>query len=208
MNPSRRSLLWGAAAVAGAGVAGALGLGAGFVEPAEAFDGSPDGLFPNVVLQGDDGRSYRFYDDLIRGRIVMVNFFFTGCGDVCPLGTQTLVQVQEKLEGRVGRDIFMYSITLNPDLDSQAAIRDYKETYGVGPGWLFLRGSKDDTELLRRQLGFVDPDPELDADLETHIGVVKIGNDAIGRWAACPAFSDPEEIVRVVQTVEPLPVRG
>ncbi|UEM25271.1 SCO family protein (plasmid) [Skermanella mucosa] len=208
MNPSRRSLLWGAAAVAGAGLAGALGLGGGFADPAEAFDGSPDGVFPNVVLQGDDGRSYRFYDDLIRDRIVMVNLFFTGCGDVCPLSTQNLVQVQEKLADRVGRDIFMYSITLNPDLDSEAVLRDYKEIYGVGPGWLFLRGSRDDTELLRRQLGFVDPDPELDADLETHIGVVKIGNDAIGRWAACPAFSDPEEIIRVVGSVEPLTRRG
>jgi protein SCO1 len=78
------------------------------------------------------------------------------------------------------------------------------ETYGVGPGWLFLRASKNDTEMLRRSLGFVDPNPELDADLETHIGIVKFGNDAIGRWGACPSFADAEEIVAGVRTLDPV----
>ena len=153
---------------------------------------------------GTTAEAYRFYDDLIRDRIVMVNFFFTGCGDICPLSTQHLAEAQAMLGDRVGRDIFMYSITLNPELDTEPVMRDYAETYGVGPGWLFLRASRDDTELLRRALGFVDPDPVLDADLETHIGIVKFGNDAIGRWGACPSFADAEEIVAGVRTLDPI----
>jgi len=70
--------------------------------------------------------------------------------------------------------------------------------------WLFLRASKNDTEMLRRSLGSVDPNPELDADLETHIGIVKFGNDAIGRWGACPSFADAEEIVAGVRTLDPV----
>ena len=73
----------------------------------------------------------------------------------------------------------------------------------VQPGWLFLRASRDDTELLRRGLGFVDPDPELDADLESHVGVASSVTTAIGRWGACPSFADPEEIVASVRTVDP-----
>ena len=94
--------------------------------------------------------------------------FFTGCGDICPLSTQHLVQAQEMLGDRVGRDIFMYSITLNPELDTEPVIKGtMRRPAAFGPGWLFLRASRDDTELLRRALGFVDPDPALDADLET-----------------------------------------
>jgi protein SCO1/2 len=204
MDMRRRQFL-----VSGAVIVGGVLLGttmADLIGPAEgeSFDGSPDGRFPNIVLHGHDGGAYRFYDDLIRDKIVLINMFFTGCGDICPLSTQHLVQAQEMLGDRVGRDIFMYSITLNPELDTEPVIRDYAETYGVGPGWLFLRASRDDTELLRRALGFVDPDPALDADLETHIGIVEFGNDAIGRWGACPSFADAEEIVAGVRTLDPI----
>jgi protein SCO1 len=204
MGMGRRQLLWGGAGVLGGA---ALGLGgfrafsAASSWAAESED--PNNVFPNVVLISHEGKSYRFYDDLIRNKIVIINFFYAGCGDICPLTTQTLVEVQHRLNGRVGRDMFMYSITLQPELDTPEIMQSYVETYGVQPGWLFMRASRDDTELLRRRLGYVDPDPVLDADLETHIGVVKFGNDAIGRWAACPSFGDPEEIVSAILSVEP-----
>ena len=138
MDMRRRQFL-----VSGAVIVGGVLLGttmADLIGPAEgeSFDGSPDGRFPNIVLHGHDGGAYRFYDDLIRDKIVLINMFFTGCGDICPLSTQHLVQAQEMLGDRVGRDIFMYSITLNPELDTEPVIRDYAETYGVRPGWLFL----------------------------------------------------------------------
>jgi protein SCO1 len=204
MDMRRRNFLWGSAVVIGGG---ALGLGGtevlSPVTSLAAESGDPSGAFPNVVLTSHEGQSYRFYDDLIKGKKVIINLFYAGCGDVCPLSTQRLVEVQQMLNGRVGRDMHMYSITLQPELDTPDIMRGYVETYGVQPGWLFLRASRDDTELLRRSLGFVDPDPDLDADVEAHIGVVKFGNDAIGRWAACPSFADPEEILASVLTVDP-----
>jgi protein SCO1 len=204
MDMRRRNFLWGSAVVIGGG---ALGLaGAEVVSSTSSLaagSGDPNGVFPNVVLTSHEGRSYRFYDDLISKKTVIINFFYAGCGDVCPLSTQRLVEVQQMLNGRVGQDMHMYSITLQPELDTPDIMRGYVETYGVQPGWLFLRASRDDTELLRRSLGFVDPDPDLDADVESHIGVVKFGNDAIGRWAACPSFADPEEILASVLTVDP-----
>jgi protein SCO1/2 len=199
----RRNFLWSVAGVLGGG---ALGLGGAQVlssvsSLAAGSDNSND-VIPNIVLTSHEGKSYRFYDDLVREKKVIINFFYAGCGDICPLSTQRLVEVQGMLGDRVGNDIFMYSITLQPELDTPDTMRNYVEIYGVQPGWLFLQASKNDTELLRRRLGFVDPDPELDADLETHIGVVKFGNDAIGRWAACPSFADPEEILASILTVD------
>jgi hypothetical protein len=102
----------------------------------------------------------------------------------------------------VGRDIFMYSITLSPELDMPEILREYAETFGVQPGWLFLTGARDDVELLRRKLGFVDPDPVVDAEPAQHIGVVKFGIERLDRWAGCPALTTPEQIVRSILWME------
>jgi protein SCO1/2 len=203
---TRRNFLWGGAVVIGGGALGLAGsevLSSAISLASER--GDPTGLFPNIMLTSHEGNTYRFYDDLIQGKKVIINLFYTGCGDICPLSTQRLVEVQQMLNGRVGRDLHMYSVTLQPELDTPEVMRNYAETYGAGPGWLFLRASREDTELLRRRLGFVDPDPDLDADIESHIGIVKFGDDAIGRWAACPSFADPEEILASILSIDQTP---
>jgi protein SCO1/2 len=79
----------------------------------------------------------------------------------------------------------------------------YARSYGVGPGWLFLTGGKDDIELLRHRLGFVDSDPVQDADLEEHIGAVRIANVPLHRWAMSPVLLNPVAFVRAVKRVIP-----
>ena len=64
--------------------------------------------FPDVPLVTHEGKSVRFFTDLIENKIVVVNFIYTRCPDVCSLETAKLRQVQELLGDRVGRDIFMY----------------------------------------------------------------------------------------------------
>ena len=156
------------------------------------------GYFPNVVLRTHEGKSVRFYDDLIEKKIVVINFMYANCTGICPAMTTNLMKVQEALGGRVGRDIFMYSITLKPQQDDAKALKHYVEMHGIKPGWLFLTGSRRDVETLRRKLGFTDPDPLLDRDSSQHIGVVKFGNEAFDRWAACPALTEPEQIVKSI----------
>jgi protein SCO1/2 len=65
-------------------------------------------------------------------------------------------------------------------------LKTYAEIFDIGPGWSFLTGEPGDIELLRRRLGFTDPDPLLDADLETHIGLVKYGIEKLDRWGGLP----------------------
>src|SRR5215831_3096467 len=74
--------------------------------------------FPNVALTTHEGKKVRFYDDLIKDKIVTINFMYADCEGVCPGITANLVNVQRALGERVGRDIFMYSITLKPEHDS------------------------------------------------------------------------------------------
>jgi protein SCO1/2 len=159
--------------------------------------------FTNVEVTTQDGRTLRFYADVMRGKILLINFFFTECDAVCPLMTENLVRVQELLAPRVGTDIFMVSITLQPEHDTPEMLAAYARTYGVGPGWLFLTGKRSDIELLRHRLGFVDSDPTQDADLEQHIGTVRIANEPLRRWAMCPALLDPAALVRTVKRVIP-----
>jgi protein SCO1 len=159
--------------------------------------------FTNVEVTTQDGRTLRFYADVMKGKILLINFFFTECDAVCPLMTENLVRVQELLAPRVGTDIFMVSITLQPEHDTPEVLAAYARTYGVGPGWLFLTGKRSDIELLRHRLGFVDSDPTQDADLEQHIGTVRIANEPLRRWAMCPALLDPAALVRTVKRVIP-----
>ena len=187
----------GSAVVAGAAATGAAVAGLGLLgAPASAAEGR----IPDVEVWSHDGGRFRFYRDLVQGRIVTLNFIFTSCGDTCPLVTQNLAQMQDILGPRVGRDIFMYSLTLQPEVDTPEVLRDYAEAYGVRPGWRFLTGRKDDIELLRRRLGFASQDPELDVTRDEHTGLLRYGNEAFDRWGACPALSRPEFLAKVITT--------
>lgn len=172
-------------------------------EPAPAYRPGKHG-FPNVTLRTHENKTVRFYDDLVKGRHVVLNFMYASCPDSCPLQTANLALVQKALGPRVGRDIFMYSITLDPTHDTPEVLKAYAERFGVGPGWSFLTGRPEDTELLRRKLGFVDSDPIVDQDKTNHIGVVLYGNDRLDRWAACPALSRAGDIAEYVLWMEEL----
>jgi protein SCO1 len=159
--------------------------------------------FTNAELHVHDGRTVRFYDDLVRGKIVLINFMYTACGDICPGMTQNLANVQKLLGDRVGRDIFMYSLTLQPEEDTPERLKAYADTFDVKPGWLFLTGASADIELLRRRLGFADSDPVQDADPEQHIGIVRIGNEPLNRWVMAPALLRPEAFIQNIRLVTP-----
>jgi len=158
--------------------------------------------FPNLVLTNQDGRKLKFYDDLVKDKIVIFNFFYAKCEGICSPITRNLVRVQNILGDRVGKDIFMYSFTLKPKEDNPMALKHYAEMHKAKPGWFFLTGAPDDMELLRQKLGFVDPDPEVDKDLSNHIGVIKYGNEPLERWGGCPGMSEPNWIAETISWVD------
>jgi cytochrome oxidase Cu insertion factor (SCO1/SenC/PrrC family) len=148
------------------------------------------GYFPNVLLTTSEGKQVRFFDDLIKGKVVVINFLYTSCPDVCPLETARLREVQELLGDRVGRDVFMYSISIDPERDTPEVLKRYAERFEVGPGWLFLTGNKDDITQLRRKLGLYSDTPE-GGKLEAHAVSSIIGNQSTGRWMKMSPFENP-----------------
>ena len=161
-----------------------------------------DRYFPNLILTAHDGRKLKFYDDLIKDKLVIFNMFYAQCEGICSPITRNLVRLQKILGNRVGKDIFMYSFTLKPKEDTITAMQHYAHMHKVKPGWLFLTGAVDDMELLRRKLGYVDPDPQVDKDITNHIGVVKYGNEPLQRWGSCPGRSAPEWIAETLSWVD------
>jgi protein SCO1/2 len=165
--------------------------------------------FPDVVLRAHDGRRVRLYDDLLRGRVVTLNYMYLGCSDgTCPITTHNLVQVQRRLGARAGREVFMYSITLDPEGDTPAALKDYAAMHGVGPGWLFLTPEPRDAEMLRRRLGFYDADPKLDKLRSSHTAFIRIGNEPRQLWAMAIGTGDPAVILRTIDWVSAPPPKG
>ena len=145
--------------------------------------------FPNVALTDQNGRRLRFYDDIIRGKIVSINFIYTSCTDICPLDTAQLRRVQQMLGDRVGRDIHMYSISVDPANDTPATLRRFMRSYDIGPGWTFLTGSREDVDLLQRRLGISPIEPG--ARLSEHDTSIVVGNETTGQWIRRSAYENP-----------------
>jgi protein SCO1/2 len=165
-------------------------------------DGPAKHRFPNIVLKTHENRQVRFYDDLVKGKHIVLNFMYASCPDSCPLQTANLALVQKILGPRVGQDIFMYSVTLDPTHDTPDVLKEYAARFGIQPGWEFLTGAAEDIELLRRKVGFVNRDPVLDRDKSQHIGMVLYGNESLDRWSACPALSTADNIAKYVLWME------
>ena len=157
-----------------------------------------DRYFPNVELTTHEGKKVRFYDDLVKDKIVVINFMYADCEGICPTITANLVEAQKLLGDRIGRNIFMYSLTLSPEKDTPEALKRYAKMHGVKPGWLFLTGNPVDIERLRRSLGFFTGNLKLDKDKSNHIGMVKYGNERREWWGMCPGKAKPTWIVESI----------
>lgn len=154
--------------------------------------------FPNVTLTTQHGQRVRFYDDLIKGKIVAINLIYTSCKYACPLETARLAQVQRLLGERMGRDVFFYSITIDPEHDTPAVLSKYAETFQAGPGWLFLTGTRADVDLISRKTGLYSPPNP--ANRDGHTPYLLVGNEVTGQWLRNSGVDDPRFLATTINT--------
>jgi cytochrome oxidase Cu insertion factor (SCO1/SenC/PrrC family) len=150
--------------------------------------------FPNVPLVTQDKRTVRFYDDLIKNKVLIIQFMFTNCEQYCLMVTPNLVRVQTALQKRAAGRVTMISITVDPVHDTPGVLKEYASKFHVRPGWQFLTGQKSDIDQIRRGLGVYDPD---DKKIE-HMNVLTIGKESSGQWLAIGGLAKPEVIVQTV----------
>lgn len=142
--------------------------------------------FPNVPLTTQDGETVHFFDDLIKDKIVVINFIYTRCPDTCPLETAQLVRVQKIMGDRVGKDVFFYSISIDPENDTPSVLKEYRERFGAR--WTFLTGKKSDIIKIRRKLGLYIE--EIQDGSNNHNVNMIIGNQKTGRWMKRSPFEN------------------
>jgi protein SCO1 len=159
-------------------------------------------FYTNAVLRTHENKPVRFYDDLIKGKISVINFIYASCHNWCPRSTANLFKVQNMLGDRLGREVFMYSITLKPWEDDPATLKRYARSHGAKPGWTFLTGDDYDITTLRFKLLRLDQ-PMLDFDLNQHTGMARIINDSLNKWTMCPLRAMPYQVVDAISWVEP-----
>lgn len=142
--------------------------------------------FPNVPLTTHDGKEVRFFDDLIKDKVVAINFIYTSCPDTCPLETAQLVRVQNIMGDLVGKEVFIYSITIDPKVDTPEKLKEYRERFGAK--WTFLTGKKEDIIKLRKKLGLYIA--EIQDGSNNHNVNMIIGNQKTGRWMKRSPFEN------------------
>ena len=171
-------------------------LGATAVLPAIAAGRWGADYFPNVPLTTQEGRIVHFYDDLLKGKAVAINLIYTHCSASCPLETAKLAQVQRLLGDRVGKDVFFYSISIDPRRDTPEVLKAYAQKFHVGPGWLFLTGEEKDIKLLANKLGLSSLTDA--ASRDGHLPSLMLGHEPTGQWMRNSAVDNPRFLATVI----------
>jgi len=151
------------------------------------------GHFTNLPLLTQDRGPVRFYDDLVKGRVVLISAFFTQCRDVCSPVTHNLAQAQQLLAGGLKTPVQLVSISVDPVADTPELLADYARRHGAGPGWSFVTGKKENVDWVLHRLGLYVPEKE------QHLAVLWAGNDRTGAWLKLHALAPPEAIAAAVR---------
>lgn len=182
-------------------LAGITALAAAIISAPGALDAQTnrrgENYFPNLPVITQDGKTLKFYDDVINDKIVLISFIYTNCPDLCPLTTARIAQVRDKLGELVGRDIFLISMTVDPERDSPEKLKEFAAAFDAGPGWLFLTGKPEDVRLINARLG------NKSRTLSEHRNEIVLGNDATGEWARNSVFGDLERLVMDIRSMDP-----
>ena len=156
-----------------------------------------EGYFPNLPVVTQDGKTLRFYDDLLKGKIVVINFIYTSCQDICPIATARLAQVEDKLGEQMGRDYFFISMTVDPEHDTPERLKEYADAFGAGPGWFFVTGRPDDIRAINYKLG------ERSRSLSEHRNEIVLGNEPQGQWQRDNVFGDLDRVATAIRNMNP-----
>lgn len=163
----------------------------------EAQVRSGPGFFPNLPVVDQDGRELKFYDDLVKGKVVVFMFIYTSCTDICPITTARMTQIEDRLGDAMGRDVFIVSMTVDPENDTPERLKAFSQTFGTGPGWTFVTGKPADIRAINYRLG------ERSKVLSEHRNEIVIGNDVTGEWQRDNLMGDLPRVVLTIRAMDP-----
>ena len=163
--------------------------------PSTTGQSAAEKYFTDVELTNQDGQKMRLYSDLLKGKVVVINSFFSTCQGSCLPLTRNMKKLQDALGDRVGKDVYLLSISVDPMMDTPQRLKEFAQKNGSKPGWFFLAGDKANVESALKKLGqYVD-------DKQNHLNIFIIGNERTGLWKKAFGLANPEELIKVVESV-------
>lgn len=151
--------------------------------------------FTDLRLLDQDGREVKFYSDVLKDKVVLIDFIFTHCQDSCPVLTRIFYGVQELLGSRMGKDVFLVSISVDPERDRPAVLKKFAAEYRAKAGWTFLTGPKEKIEWVTYKLG------QWSEKVEAHSPLMMIANVKAGRWQVVRGDATPQQLVAMLDRI-------
>jgi protein SCO1 len=94
------------------------------------------------------------FPDVIKGKIVVMNYIFTNCPDICPLSTNNMRLIQERLKKEKIENVQFISLSFDPEFDTPAVLTKFAEIHGLDlSNWMFLTGAKTATDSIIKKVG-------------------------------------------------------
>jgi protein SCO1/2 len=152
-------------------------------------------FFTDVELVDQDGRTHRFYSDLLQGKVVVVAAFFTSCTGSCPVLGERLAAVQQWLGERLGKDVYLLSLSADPKTDTPARLKQYAKRLGARSGWFFLTGKKENVDWALYKLG------SYAEGKEAHSNLLVLGNEPAGLWKKVFGLAPPQDLIHSLDAV-------
>lgn len=146
---------------------------------------------PNSLVYDQNGKQLDFYTDLIKGKIVAINFVFTTCTASCPPLTATFRKVQQDTAQR-GLDVKLISISVDPTVDTPERLLAFATKYNAEPGWTFVTGNKSEIDSLLKGLGVPI------TNKNDHTPMIMVGNDVADYWTRAYGLSSPTKLVDLI----------
>jgi protein SCO1/2 len=150
---------------------------------------------PDLVLRDQEGRKVRFYSDLIRDKVVVLSFFYTTCTYTCTMQGRTFSKLQSLLGERLGKSVFLISVTSDPVRDNPEQLKAWGRRYNVQPGWTLVTG--EETEMNKLLIPFTGQT----AGGGMHLPSTFIANDPRGLWTSAAGVFAPEDLLRAVDFI-------
>ncbi|TWC48921.1 protein SCO1/2 [Pseudomonas sp. SJZ080] len=149
--------------------------------------------FADVTLVDQNGQPVRLEKDLVTNKIVVMSFIYTNCTTVCPVVSSIMGKVQKKLGARVGSEVQLVSISIDPQRDDARRLNDYARTFQNGPGWSWLTGSSQSINATLKGLG------TFSGDFKNHQPLILVGDGNSRHWTRYYGFTDPVVLTREVE---------
>jgi cytochrome oxidase Cu insertion factor (SCO1/SenC/PrrC family) len=151
-------------------------------------------LLPDVEVLTQDGKKVRFYSDLVKDKVVLLSFFFTSCAFVCVRQGDNLSKVKARLGERLGRVVFLISISMDPKTDTPQKLKGWGHAFGAGPGWTLVSSSTPEMNRMLKAFTGNSPGPQ-----DTHSSLVFIGNDRTGQWKTVDGMLGPASLTKLIE---------